>query len=203
MPTPYGHGASRTRGGPLNPVAFVGTSRKPVDARVGRGEGRRLGPGRRLATGQGPTATPWPRSTRRRGARRPPMAVSAYAPPRAQGPLGDDARRRHAPSAAPWCVRRDAPGVRGRLRVRSISRWGRGALWQAQDTRSLGPEISRRSLWTPQDDTSARWAHHGGTVSNHHHLGGDSPSLGIDAPCRETRANHARAAEGLFMALHA
>ena len=64
-------------------------------------------------------------------------------------------------------------------------------------------EGSRRSLWTPQSDTSAWWAHHGGTVSNYYHLGGDSPSLGIDAPCRETRTNHAKAVEDFLMALHA
>jgi hypothetical protein len=47
------------------------------------------------------------RPRRERWPRRPPMEVSVYAPPRAQGHLGDDARRRHDPSAAPWCVRQD------------------------------------------------------------------------------------------------
>ena len=87
------------------------------------------------------------------------MPGSAYAPPRAQGHRGGEARRRHDPSAAPWCVRRDAPGMRGVAGCGASRAGGRGTLWHAQDTRSLGPAGSRRSRWTPQGDTRARWAH--------------------------------------------
>jgi len=103
------------------------------------------------------------RPRRERWPRRPPMEVSAYAPPRAQGHLGDDARRRHDPSTAPWCVRRDPPGVRWRLQVRIIPRWGS---WEAlaspghakPRTRGL-PSVSLYAQRRHQRTVGTPWRH--------------------------------------------
>ena len=157
-PTPYGHGASRARGGPLNPVAFVGTSRKPVDARVGRGEGS--------ASGAWSASGDWSGANGHAMATEYPSSWGTAAPDGGQ-------RLRPTPSAGPpWrrCQAAARPErcslvrqTRGPWRAGAspgeehLALGGRGRLWQAQDTRSLGPEGSRRSLWTPQGDTGARW----------------------------------------------